>query len=326
MAAERKRSTAQFITVEQILAAAKERPDTFIKTYYDKPRQAKECIYYPVTIILADGKEVPLTGIRWSKMTTCGKIKPAAEREKMGAAFMFRGSSDLGKAVGLIYNNLDANHEAWVKDPKTSREDSRKFPFLKYSSVYQTIVAKTKAKLDDPIVRVGLKFNKDTGAPTFELSRAQIGPDGKPQIKKISGITNANVHNYGLANTTTTGTASIDSVCFSNMGASAPFNLSTAIIKSGKREVADIADDVTAEELADLVGDEEEGEGESKDDGDDVDPKPKPSKAANTKATAIQAGLAALRAAAEKNEANAEAKADDGEDADGEDDCGEPDE
>jgi hypothetical protein len=122
---------------------------------------------------------------------------------------------------------------------------------LKTASVYQTHLT-NNTKLDDPIVRIALKWADGTNAPMFTLSTV-VEVDGKPTIKK-QNVTNANAHTFGPSNSLTSGTAKIDSVCFSNMGASAPFVLSSVIIKPGKREVIAIEDNMSAEELKEFVG------------------------------------------------------------------------
>lgn len=116
------------------------------------------------------------------------------------------------------------------------------------------------APLPNPITRIALNFDADSGAPQrltfFDKSKPFAGPGGRKAFEagKVDGIpVNAeNVHKFVLPQCHVDGIVNADSICFSNMGISIPVKMEVAVIDPpSKRAVG----------LFDVYGDEEGGEG-----------------------------------------------------------------
>jgi len=123
------------------------------------------------------------------------------------------------------------------------------------------------APLPNPITRIALNFDADSGAPQrlafFDKSKPFAGPGGRKAFEagKVDGVPiNAeNVHKFVLPQCHVDGIVNADSICFSNMGISIPVKMEVAVIDPpAKRAVG----------LADVYGDDEEGEGEGEAEGE----------------------------------------------------------
>jgi hypothetical protein len=163
----------------------------------------------------------------------------------------------------------------------------------KIASRIQTRISGDAAKnagklLPNPIARVDLKFDKDTGeaAPKFyDRTKHYIDRDtGKKQYEgaKVDGqpITAGNVHKFMVSGSSIDGLIYADAVCFSNMGISIPVKADICVVEQGKRDettVDDVYEDdgagssnPSAEESVEDVTQHDNGAEDNVDGGDDT--------------------------------------------------------
>lgn len=104
--------------------------------------------------------------------------------------------------------------------------------------------------LPNPIARVDLKFDKDTGmaAPKFyDRTKHYFDKDtGKKQFEeaKVDGqpITAGNVHKFVVSGSSIDGIIYADAVCFSNMGISIPVKGDILVVEQGEKDKTSVDD------------------------------------------------------------------------------------
>jgi hypothetical protein len=245
-----------------IVAGIKSKPSGFMMPLLEKTRTAKNGNKYADNyMILANGQKKRL-GFAWKMTPLTGGVKSPEDR-KYGASIQFRESSgDLGYATTAIYKEF----RRLIEEAKANGIINVKNSKAIIRSIVQTDL-ESGEKLDDPIIRFGLPFNKD-GKPLFNLLKIVKDKKGKPKSVPVK-CTVEDVHTLIRNNMVTSGYVTMDSVVFSSFGISLPARVKTLVIKSEATGGPAASTILSKEEMMAMIGDDDDDDNNDNDNDDD---------------------------------------------------------
>lgn len=254
---------SDLISPERVIEAHKKNPNGFIYVDFDKKRLGKNNILYMDTY-LREGEKNTRLNLVYNKEPITASVKSKDDRKSTFIQYRTKSSGKLGQAIDLIYTTIENIIMDEIKSKKNINVKGKK------AAISLPIQRETinGDKLEDPIIRITLPFNEN-GKAKFKLSKVIKNEDTVKEV--VINCTEDDVDTYFKNNTLTSGIVKMDCLMCHNFGISMPPKITSIMIKPTSNNNADLFGLMSAEELGDMVTEEEKNVEDDKEDDNEDD-------------------------------------------------------
>lgn len=230
-------------------------PDSMRSNYYAIAALVNEAFTTEVNLRIDNGRKLVKTA---TEMKTSNKLVTASA---VIAAF----GNILGGDLILDTSSTNAMRKLFQgKEFEIITKGVITTSNIKVAELVQTRVSDSSPKnsgceLPNPMTRIGMDFNKETGVSKIQFFDKQkpFMTDGKKKFEAatVDGVPiNAdNIHKAIGSNTIIDGIADMSAVCFSSMGISIPVSVVVAVVERTRKTIIDFEDIYETAESSDVT-------------------------------------------------------------------------